>query len=119
MAGKGENTDAKSTQPNVERVESAVRESSTTFISELNSITGPSGSGRKVFSQLEKDGYSGRAEALEGTRILDAVKGAYGNSRGLSGNCPCWLLSLCFDGCNVNFFDLNRALELVPEHFWR
>lgn len=76
MAGKGENADGKSAQPNVDRVESAVRESSTTFISELESITGPSGSGRMAFSQLEREGYSARAEALEGSRILDTVKGS-------------------------------------------
>ncbi len=90
----------------VERAESAITQSPSSpspFLKELDSITGPnssSGSGTRAMEKLDRDGFTGRAEALEAYKIMsdksslsyytgfgslsrDEIK-AYGNKDGLS-----------------------------------
>lgn len=61
----------------VERVEAAITENPTNpspFLKELSTITGPAAG--RALTQMDKDGYTGRAEALEANKILDEVKGS-------------------------------------------
>ncbi len=62
----------------VERAEASIRDNSSTtpFFKELDAIAGPSGSGSRAIAQMDRDGYTGRAEAREATRILDETKGS-------------------------------------------
>lgn len=60
----------------VERAESAITQSPTSpspFLRELDSITGPNssaGSGTRAIEKLDRDGFTGRAEALEAYKIM-------------------------------------------------
>jgi hypothetical protein len=68
---------------NTERVESAITKSPSDpspFLKELDSITGPGQA--KAISQLDKDGYGGRATALEAQKIMDTVNPSHWYSHG-------------------------------------
>jgi len=60
----------------VERAESAITQSPSSpspFLKELDSITGPNsatGSAARAMDKLDRDGFTGRAEALEASKIL-------------------------------------------------
>ncbi|CAN5248574.1 hypothetical protein BH10CYA1_BH10CYA1_09620 [soil metagenome] len=65
----------------VERAEHSISQSPASpspFLKELNEITGPNtqaGSGTRAVAQMERDGFAGRATALEAQQILDTTKG--------------------------------------------
>ncbi len=71
MARQAEAAPTKEEKKGTDRVESAIAKSPSDpspFLKELDSITGPAQA--KALSQLDKDGYGGRAQGLEAQKIM-------------------------------------------------
>ncbi|MBS1957169.1 MAG: hypothetical protein JST89_23470 [Cyanobacteria bacterium SZAS-4] len=83
-------TEARSESRGVERAESAITQSPTSpspFLKELDSITGPNsaaGSGARAMEKLDRDGFTGRAEALEAYKIMSETRSWLSYQTGLS-----------------------------------
>jgi hypothetical protein len=73
-------TEARAESRGVERAESAITQSPTSpspFLRELDAITGPNsgaGSGTRAMEKLDRDGFTGRAEALEAYKIMSETR---------------------------------------------